>query len=179
VLLLYILARRRRRAVEADTLQPYLDKAAGIGNLALLAPGEDVSDSSELERRDYALPVGVYTIPEASNSSDGRREDFSWGLDGEPDSVSQSRDAANANDDDASEAGRTGDTYKAGRLAKLAGAGAGATATKREGLTTDYDLDREGDGPAPAAGNAQAVPGSTIELQRSKATDAATDAQRK
>jgi hypothetical protein len=159
-----VLYHRRRKADEADTLQPYLDKAAGIGNLALLAPGDDVSDSSELERRDYALPVGVYEIPEASNDSDRRREDFSWGLEGEPESVDASGDRdgdGDARDANADDAARAGDTYKEGRLAKMAGGGAGATATKREGLTTDYDLDRTGDAPAAAAGSSaqSGVPG--------------------
>jgi len=173
---LLVLYHRRAKNDDTDTLQPYLDKAAGMGNLALLAAGDDVSDSSELERRDYALPVGVYEIPEKTEDSDIRREDFSWGLEGEPESADDQ--AAVESSADPSEAGRGGDTYKESRLAKMAGGiGAGATATSREGLTTDYDLDRTGDQPS-AATSSKVVAGSQIDAQRPMATDAQTQARR-
>jgi hypothetical protein len=75
-----------------------------------------------MERRDYPLPIGIYRVPEASESSDRRRADFSWALEGES-------AASSADDDSGSELGHHRDddaaTYTAGRLAKLAGGTAG------------------------------------------------------
>ena len=98
----------------ANTLQPYLDKAAGMGSLAAIGAMDDVSASSELERRDYPLPIGVYVVPERTESSDLRREDFSWALSGES-AESLSSESELGHDM----------TYTEGRLAKLAGGNAG------------------------------------------------------
>jgi hypothetical protein len=132
--------------------------------------------------------VFSYEIPEKTEDSDIRREDFSWGLEGEPKSVDDDQGAVESSADPSEvrrcsieclfvgllfeyltkrrmQAGRGGDTYKESRLAKMAGGiGAGATATSREGLTTDYDLDRTGDQPAAAATTSK-VAGSQIDAQ--------------
>ena len=158
--------RKRDDEQDGDTLQPYLDKAAGMGALAAIGGG-DVSDSSELERRDYPLPVGVYQIPERTEDSDLNRSDFSWALEGESEAL-----ARGDSSDSASELGHaTGDTYKEGRLAKMAGGTAGATSTTREQFTTEYDLDRTADEPR------QAVAPGTAELAR-PSTAAGTKATR-
>jgi len=116
---------------DANTLQPYLDKAAGMGSLAAIGAMDDVSASSELERRDYPLPIGVYVVPERTESSDLRREDFSWALSGES-AESLSSESELGHDM----------TYTEGRLAKLAGGNAGDTTTTRDAFTTEYDLDQ-------------------------------------
>jgi hypothetical protein len=167
VFLLVLAHRRNKKSDGSDTLAPYIDKAAGMGVLALLGDG-DVSDSSELERRDYALPVGVYQIPDATEESDLRRDDFSWALEGESESIAGigahgGREEAS----DASEIGRA-DTYKESRLGKLAGQGAaGATATKRVLMDTEIDLEGAGD---PDGNVAKPKTGTTAELARPGAT---------
>ena len=170
VFLLVLAHRRNKKADGSDTLAPYIDKAAGMGALALLGDG-DVSDSSELERRDYALPVGVYQIPDQTEESDLRREDFSWALEGESESIA-GIGARGGRDDasDASEIGRA-DTYKESRLGKLAGASA-TTATKRVLMDTEIDLEAHGD----PDGNV-AKPKTMAELQR-PATTATTKTRR-
>jgi hypothetical protein len=167
VVFLLVLAHRRNKKNEgADTLAPYIDKAAGMGALALLGDG-DVSDSSELERRDYALPVGVYQIPDQTEESDLRREDFSWALEGESETIAGIGSRGGAGRDEASDASEVGraDTYKESRLGKLAGP-AGTTATKRVLMDTEIDLEAHGDGDVNVAKNTAG----THELQRPGAT---------
>jgi hypothetical protein len=87
---LMILYHSRRGEPEdaEDALAPYMDRAAGAGMMAALAaPVGDVSASSEMERRDYALPVGMYQVPEATESDDLNRSDFSLALSGEEEAL--------------------------------------------------------------------------------------------
>ena len=149
IIFLLVLYHRKKKEEEdaANTLQPYLNKASGAGALVPLVDG-DVSDSSELERRDYALPVGIYEVPDRTEESDRERDDFSWALSGEDVSVAEDAYGARAGaaqaDADDSEVGRE-DTYKQSRLAKMGAGDAGATDTKREFLGTEYDLEGDGD----------------------------------
>ena len=138
LILFYLVRRHRQKKPLAgdDTLAPYVDKAAGMGSLALLGSG-DVSESSERERRDYALPVGTYKVPDETESSDLRRDDFSWALDGESESIAARRGGGD-DASDASEIGRN-DTYKASTRLRAADATA---STKRDALSTNIDLSR-------------------------------------
>lgn len=140
LILFYLVRRHRQKKPLAgdDTLAPYVDKAAGMGSLALLGSG-DISESSERERRDYALPVGTYKVPDETESSDLRRDDFSWALDGESESIAAARGRRGGDDaSDSSEIGRN-DTYKASTRLRAADATA---STKRDALSTNIDLSR-------------------------------------
>lgn len=121
-----------------------------------LGGDESTSESSERERRDYALPQGDFNVPEASLTGDARIEDHSMALEGEPSTSTSVRD-----DVDAGDANDENDQYKKTRLAGVDG---GATATVRAPLSTDVDLERGGAGDealsATHAGTA------TAELQR-------------
>jgi hypothetical protein len=174
-LILFFLVRqhRKKKPLEgADTLAPYVDKAAGMGVLALLGDG-DVSDSSELERHDYSLPKGKYVVPDETESSDLRRSDFSFALEGESEMLDTRHGAAGANDDedDAAELGRN-DTYRP--KTRLA-APAAVSATTRDALSTNIDLSQSqssiDDAPTKHSSNAAAT---EKELKRQAGTTATT-----
>jgi hypothetical protein len=171
-LILFFLVRqhREKKPLEgADTLAPYADKAAGMGVLALLGDG-DVSDSSEVERRDYPLPKGKYAVPDETESSDLRRSDFSFALEGESEML-DTRHGNDDNDDDAAELGRN-DTYRP--KTRLAAPDA-VSATKRDALSTNIDLSQSqssvDDAPAKHSSSAAAT---EKELKRQAGTTATT-----
>lgn len=171
LLIIFFLVRRHRRKQDDknNTLQPYIDKAAGAGTMALMG-AEDVSESSEVERRDYPLPIGTYKVPDETESEDLRREDHSFGLEGEEDMQSVGTRGGDDDDDDGDELGRDAPTYKTATRLKAADATA---QTKREGLSTDIDVSRsQSSNDNEKAQAAQKTIGTEKELKRGGTTTA-------
>lgn len=177
LLIIFFLVRRHRRKKEDknSTLQPYFDKAVSAGTMALMG-ADDVSETSEAERRDYPLPIGTYKVPDETESEDLRREDHSFALEGEEDMQSVATRGGDDDDDgDGDELGRDAPVYKSTTRLK---AGDATAQTKREGLSTDIDVSRSqssnDNDKAAAAATQKTTGGAEKELKRGQQTATVT-----